>query len=107
MTSDTLIIIAGALLSLGFSYIPGLREWYARLGEGAVDGDGGTLKRLVMLGLLVAVAAGSFALGCLGWAADLGLASFACNQSGALGLVKALVLAIMANQSTFKLSPKI
>lgn len=97
MTAELISLIAGALLSLAFSYIPGLRTWYAGLGEEA--------KRLIMLGLLVLVAAGSFGLACLGWGAELGIA-LECTQTGALGLFAQLVLAIVGNQGTYALSPQ-
>ena len=68
MTTETLTLLAGTILSLGFSYIPGLSDWYRRLGETPDgEGDGGTRKRLVMLALLVLSAAGGFALACSGW----------------------------------------
>lgn len=103
MTTETLSLLAGSLLSLGFSYVPGLAGWYDRLGEGG--SDGGTAKRLVMLALLVLVAAGAFGLACSGWGSAVGLA-LTCDQSGAAGLVRALVLAIVANQSTHAISPR-
>ena len=97
MTAEVLTLIAGALLTLGFSYIPGLRTWYA--------GKSDEFKQLVMLVLVVVVAAGSFGLACLGWGAGLGIA-LACTLDGALGLVVQVVLAIMANQGVYKLSPQ-
>jgi len=103
MSAEVLAAIAGSLLSLLFSYVPGLSEWYANLG--VAQNDDGTRKRLVMLGLLCLVAAGSFGLGCAGWAADFGL-SISCDQKGVMGLLQALLLAVMANQSTYKISPK-
>lgn len=115
MTTETLTLLAGSLLSLGFSYIPGLSGWYNRLGEGGEAGsdggadrqrsDGGTSKRLVMLALLVLVAAGAFGLACSGWGTTLGLA-LTCDQPGAAGLVRALALALIANQSTYAISPR-
>ena len=109
MTAETLTMFTSVLLSLGFSYIPGLSFWYARLGEAGGDGgsqsDGGTLKRLVMLALLVLTAGGVFGLACSGWGAGLGIA-LACDQAGAAGLARALVLAVIANQATYKISPR-
>ena len=107
MTTETLTLLAGTLLSLGFSYIPGLSAWYSRLGM-TPDGesDGGTRKRLVMLALLALSAGGSFALACSGWGASAGL-RLSCDQTGAVGLARVLVLAIIANQATFKISPRL
>lgn len=103
MNSETLTLLAGALLSLGFSYIPGLSDWYARLGD--APNDGGTRKRLLMLALLAITASAAFGLGCAGWAGSFGL-DLACNQSGAAGLLRALVLAVVANQAAFAISPR-
>ena len=106
MSATILSTAAGALLSLLFSYVPGFKDWYARLGSEAKDG--GTRKRLVMLALLVLVALGSFGLGCLG----LGFAGAesaqppACEPGGMWQLVQALVSALMANQATYLISPK-
>ena len=107
MTMETLSLLAGTLLSLGFSYLPGLSAWYSRLGKTPEGGDdGGTRKRLVMLGLLGFTAGISFALACSGWGASAGL-QLSCDQAGAVGLARALVLAIIANQSIYKISPQI
>jgi hypothetical protein len=103
MNSETLTLLAGALLSLGFSYVPGLSAWYARLG--ATPDDGGTRKRLVMLALLAVAASAAFGLGCAGWGGLFGL-DLACNQAGAAGLLRALVLAVTANQAAFAISPR-
>lgn len=97
MDADTLSMLAGAVLSLAFSYVPGLSSWYDPLAA--------EYKRLVMLGLLVLVAGAAFALACAGLAADLGLA-LTCDRQNAVGLVRALVLAIAANQGVFKLTRK-
>jgi hypothetical protein len=104
MDGTTLSTVAGAVLSLGFSYIPNLKDWYNRLGKGenGTD-DGGTKKRLVMLGLLVLVVVVVFALSCASLAEGFEL-YVTCDQPGAIGLVKALVFAIAANQGTYMLT---
>lgn len=96
MNADTLSTIAGALLSLAFSYIPGLQARY--------DPLDGVTKRLIMLGLLVLVACAAFGLACAGWGTELGL-ELGCNRSGLIGLLQALFLAIAANQTVFLISP--
>jgi hypothetical protein len=102
----TLSTVASAVLSLGFSYVPRLRDWYNKLGVNA-DGsdDGGTAKRLVMLVLLVLVVLVVFGLSCAGLGAGLEL-NVTCDQPGAIGLVKALVFAIAANQGTYMLTKR-
>ena len=103
MTTTLLSSIAGSLLSLLFSYLPGLSDWYAQLGVN--PDDGGTRKRLLMLALLCLTALASFGLACSDWGWGFGLA-LTCDRSGAVELVSALVFAIMANQSTYKISPQ-
>ena len=97
MTAEQLIAIAGAILSLAFSYIPGLKTRYEPLSD--------ELKRLVMLGLLVLVVAGVFGLACSRFGAYLGL-TVACDEPGLVALVWSLVVAVMANQSTYLITPK-
>ena len=98
MTAEYLSIAAGALLSLGFSYIPKLRDWYDTQ---APDG-----KRFVMLAALFLVAAVIFAAGCLGYADGLGLPALTCDEPGFLSLLRILWTAVVANQVTFLLTPK-
>lgn len=92
MTNELLSGAAGVALSLVLSYLPGAREWYADLD--------GTRKRVVMLLALLAVAAGSTALSCAGI-----VNTMTCDQGGIVALAKALLAALVANQSTYLLSP--
>jgi hypothetical protein len=62
-------------------------------------------KRLIMLGLLIAVAAAAFGLACTGFGADFGIA-VTCDKAGAVGMIQALLMAVMANQATYQISPK-
>ncbi len=96
ITSEELSAAAGILLSLGFSYIPGVSRRYARLDP--------THKRLVMLALLLGCAAGAFALSCLNAGPLSGLP---CSQAGAWGLARAFISALIANQAAFSLSPQV
>jgi hypothetical protein len=105
MSAELLSTIAGAILSLLFSYVPGLSSWYQKLGEGGDGVDGGTARRLIMLGLLVLTAASAYGLACSGWGAAFGFA-LDCDRRGIVGLVQGLVLAVMANQSTYNLTPR-
>ena len=93
MTSDQLAAIAGLVLSLVFSYVPGLNSMFDKLDA--------TQKRLVMAGLLLIVAAGAFGLSC----AQV-LVVVTCDKPGALGLVSAFIAALVANQAAFQISPK-
>jgi hypothetical protein len=96
MSAETLSLIAGTVLSLAFSYLPGVSDWYAALEA--------TNKRLVMLGLLVLSTGAVFGLACAGWGAEFGL-DLSCDRRGLLGLVQQLVLAIIANQGVYAISP--
>ena len=87
--------IAAILLSLAFSYVPGLRAAFERLDP--------TRKRLVMLGLIVLGTAGVFGLACLRAGSISGIV---CSQEGAWSLLEAFILAVMANQSTFLITPR-
>jgi hypothetical protein len=104
MTAETLTLLAGAILSLGFNYVPGLSGWFERLGEGAEDG--GTRKRLVMLLLLAAAAAGAFGLACSGWGAEFGL-GLSCDRPGLSGLLIALIQAVVANQAVYAITKNV
>ncbi len=97
MSADFLSSIAGAALSLAFSYLPGASDWFGQLD--------GTHKRLVMLGLLLLTSLAVFGLSCGPLAADLGI-EIACSQSGAIGLGRAFLLALVANQAAFSISPQ-
>lgn len=97
MTADLLAGTAAIILSLVFSYIPGLNTWYAALQK--------ELKQLIMLGLVVIVAAAAYGLACAGVLADLTGIPLACDQAGLLGLFRAVVVAIVANQSVYSVSP--
>ena len=93
MTSELLAGAAGVLMSLIASYVPGVREWFAALEA--------TRKRLVMLGALAAVAVLSTVLSCAGV-----LSVVECNQGGVVALVTNFLAALVANQSTYLVSPK-
>lgn len=111
MSAEMIAAIAGALLSLGFSYFPGLSAWFESMGELPDGGyDNGTRKRLVMLGLLLLVSASVFGLACTGWGEIVfGQAEPVptCDQKGIVGLLRALILAVMANQSVYQITPKV
>ena len=93
MTAEQLSAIAGLVLSLLFSYVPSLSDWYAPLDP--------TKKRLIMLGLLVLAAAGVYALSC-----EQIMPFVTCDKAGALTLISAFITAMVANQAVYKLSPR-
>ena len=88
---------AGVVLSLIFSYVPQVREWYEKLS--------GRDKRLVMLAALAFVAAGIYGLACWGVAGRFGL-EVGCDRDGVVTLVQAFFSALIANQATYLISPK-
>lgn len=92
LDSTAVSMLAGAGLSLVFSYIPPLQDWYAGLA--------GAGKRALM-GAAVLLAAGiSFGLACSGWLASFGY-QMSCDQPGLAGLVQAVLGALAANQATY------
>lgn len=93
MTAELLSAIAGILLSLAFSYIPGISDWFDQLDP--------TRKRLVMASLLFVTALGTFGLSCAGL-----IDATSCTQAGAWSLVNAFVAALVANQATYLITPK-
>ena len=93
MDEQTLTMIAGVVLSLAFSYIPGLRDWF--------NAQTGNTKRLIMLSAVALVTVGAFGLFCLGR-----YDAVACSADGAWGLIETFVLAAIANQTAYQLTPK-
>lgn len=93
MNAEFLGLVAGAGLSLLFSYVPKLKDWF-----GSLEGD---YKRLIMLGALLLSAAGVMGLSCANWY-DL----VACDQAGFKELVEVFFMAALANQGAYALTPK-
>lgn len=106
MKSEELLLIVSVVLTLFASYLPGFSIWFDKLGE-KEDGsnDNGTLKRLVMLGLLLLVTLSIFGLSCTSWGPQLGI-NITCDQTGASSLILSFILAIVANQGVYKISPE-
>jgi hypothetical protein len=96
MDAEELSAVAGVLLSLSCSYLPGVKERFGGLTP--------VHKRLVMLALLVVAAAGAFGLSCLD-APGLDLL-VSCDREGAWGLLRSLAAAVIANQAVFSISPR-
>jgi len=93
MTAEQLAAITGIVLSLAFSYIPGVKDWFDTLQPGK--------KQALMGALLIAVAGTVFGLSCSGI-----ISAVSCSQSGAIGLVNVLINALIANQSTYLITRK-
>ncbi len=94
MTSQALLVILGAVLSLLLSYVPGLATWFNPLPDDK--------KRFIMLGLLAVITGAIFGLSC----AKV-ITAVTCDRPGAIGLLTAFLFALMANQATFSISPKV
>lgn len=98
MTAEFLSAFAGIILSLAFSYIPGLNTKFAAQAE--------EYKKLYMLGLLALVAGIIFALSCTKYGAMLGI-PITCDDAGMIAILRILFAAAVANQTTFKLTPQV
>lgn len=92
LTPDLIVVFGAAALSCLFRYVPRLRAWY--------DQVGGDYKGLLMLGVLALGALVAYGGSC---------ASFwgyvACTPDGALEVGRAWVIAVVANQVTYLISP--
>lgn len=92
MNETQLAALAGLILSLLFSYVPGLKSWF--------DAKTTVEKQEFMGGLLVVIAAVIFGLACAGLGASLGI-GIECSISGAWGFLQVLIAALVANQSVY------
>ena len=97
MTVELLSAIAGIVLSLAFSYIPGLNTKFAAMSD--------QYKKLSMLGMLALVAGVTFGLTCTKYGAMIGI-PLTCDETGAIELVRILIAAAVANQAMYKLTPQ-
>lgn len=92
MSETTIASLSGVILSLLFSYIPGLKDKYA-----ALTAD---YKRLIMLGALLAVTLGIYGASCAGLSAQV-----ACDVDGAKSLLGFFISAAIANQAAYMITP--
>ena len=97
ISSEILTAVAAILLSLVLNYVPGLNVKWAALAKEA--------KQLVMLLLITIVAAASLGLSCAGLFQSY--FSIPCTQAGAEFLVVQWIIAAVANQTIYKLSPQL
>lgn len=93
---DTILYVVGVVVSLLFSYVPKLKDWYE-----AQHG----YKALIMVGLIAIVSAAFFGLSCTTLAAALGI-QVACTSEGALAVALAFIKIIIANQAAYLLTRK-
>lgn len=93
ITPEIISMVAGTLLSLLFSYLWGVREWYAALSEDK--------KKAIMAAALLVVVIAIAVLSCTGvWPL------VACTKVGLFELVSMFIAALIANQSTYQITIK-
>lgn len=92
LTPELLSLIAGILLSLLASYLPGFSAWFETLQ--------GVHKRLVLAGALLLSALGFAALSCSPWGEAIRLTQ-TCDQSFIASVIWNFILAFIANQSAY------
>jgi len=95
LTSDYIVLVAGAVIALVFGYFPVLNTWFAALTSEAKSG--------IMIGLMVLTGFGIWGAGCLGWM-DTGVA---CTTAAIPDLIKLILLAIVGNQSANRIAPEL
>lgn len=88
--------LAGLFISLGFSYLPGLSNWY--------DAQTSQVKSLTMLICLILVTMGAYAVSCWQWFAIPGLT---CDNPGLRSLLAAFLAALATNQSTYLITRRL
>lgn len=90
ITPEFLGAAAGALLSVLFAYVPGVKTWFEALT--------GVKKRLVLFGAMSVVSVGIFTLGCLRGAFGL-----TCDENSAFRIVYILAAAVVASQTAYQI----
>lgn len=88
MTPEYIAGLAGVVLSLAFSYIPKLKDWF--------DKQDSQYKQLFMLGAMFLVVAFVFGISCLGKSSV-----FACSGDGAWEALKVFAAAVIGNYVTY------
>jgi hypothetical protein len=96
MSTEELTAGAGIILSLVFSYVPQAKAWF--------DKQNSEMKRILMLAIVAMFATLVYSLACANLAADFGL-SVTCDKASLIGLLRAVGIAAIANQTTYSLSP--
>lgn len=94
LNPELIVSITGAVISLVFSYFPGLRQAYASMPA--------ELKSAIMILLMAGVVAAIVALNCSGWIQ----AGISCDSIGIQQVVWWYILALIANQGVYQVSPQ-
>jgi len=94
MNAEQLAAIAGVVLSLLFSYLPGLSDAFDKLQPNQ--------KRLTIAVLLLAVAGVVLGLAC---SHIYDMNGVTCDKPGLMGLINAFIAALIANQSAYLITP--
>lgn len=95
VTSEFLVMATGSVVSLAFSWLPFLNTWYAGKTE--------KFKKNFMLLMLLLTTAGLYAGMCFDL---LTLTGMACDAPSGVTLLYYYLLAVIANQSVFKITPQ-
>lgn len=95
MTYAILMGIVMSVISLIFSFVPGLKQWFENFKPEA--------KQLFMLIATIVVAGGIFGLGCAG----LISVGTVCTWKGAWDLVVLIFVGIVSNQGTYAITSKL
>lgn len=93
MTLEELVALVGIVVSLLFSYFPGIQQWFEPLPSNT--------KRLLQVAVAVVVSGAVFGLGCAGLAQG-----FACSVDGAIAAVRLLVVFIVTNQAAYAITKR-
>ncbi|NPV87267.1 MAG: hypothetical protein HPY45_14810 [Anaerolineae bacterium] len=96
MTPEQLAAISGILLSLVFSYVPGLSDSWNKAAP--------TTKRGIMAALLFLTAAAIYIFSCAGITEYS--QNVTCDRQGLLQLINIFIAALIANQAAYQISPK-
>lgn len=97
ITPELIAAVAGVVLSLAASYLPGFSTWH--------DGLSPDDRRRLMLGVLLVVTLAMFGIGCAGWQEQFNI-SVSCTLDGAFDLFWAFFYAVTANQATYMITPR-
>lgn len=94
--SSLFLSTAGVVLSLAFTYIPGLKTWYEKLSG---------YKALIMVALVLVVSLVYFGLGCTPFGVRIGI-EIPCDVDGAITVALAFVRVLVANQTAYLLTKR-